>query len=90
MTKFRGKEIMLHSRLRIKFLKTKKEESKQPYNKKRNLCVTILHKAKRNYFAELDNQIVNSNRKLWRKVNPLFSKKEMSGRIPYNNKKYTD
>ena len=51
MTKSLRKEIMLSSRLRNKFLKTKTEESKQ-----RNLCVTLLRKAKRNYFSELDNR----------------------------------
>ena len=58
MTKSLRKIIMLHSRLRNKFLKTKTEESKQLYNKQRNLGVTLSRKAKRNYFAELEN-IVN-------------------------------
>ena len=64
---------MLLSRLRNKFLttvKTKTEESKQ-----RNLCVTILRKVKRNYFAELDNKILKDNRKFWKTGNPLFSEK---------------
>ena len=39
---------MLRSRLRNKFLTTKTEESKQLYNKQRNLCVTFLRKTKRN------------------------------------------
>ena len=38
---------MLRSRLRNKFLKTKTEESKQIYNKQRNVCVTLLRKAKK-------------------------------------------
>ena len=45
MTKIPWKEIMLCSRPRSK------QESKQIYNKQQNLCVTLLHKAKRNYFA---------------------------------------
>ena len=75
MTKSLRKEIMLRSRLRNKFLKTKTEESKQLYNKQRNLCVTLLRKAKRNCFAELDNKILKDNRKFWKTVNPLFSEK---------------
>ena len=66
---------MLRSRLRNKFLTTKTEESKQLYNKQRNLCVTLLRKAKRNCFAELDNKILKDNRKFWKTVNPLFSEK---------------
>ena len=61
MTKSLSKEIMLHSRLRNKFLKTKTEESKQLYNKQQNLCVTLLRKAKRSYFVELDNRILKEN-----------------------------
>ena len=53
MTKSLGKEIMLRSRLRNKFLKTTTEESKQLCNKQQNPCVTLLRKAKRNYFADL-------------------------------------
>ena len=36
--------------------------------------MTLLHKAKRNYFAELD-RILKYNRKFWKTVNPLFSEK---------------
>ena len=76
MTESLKKEVMLRSRLSNKFLKTKTEESKQLCNKQRNLCVTLLRKAKRrNYIADLDNRISNSNRKYWKTVNPLFSEK---------------
>ena len=75
MTKSLRKEIMLRSRLRNKFLKGKTEESKELYNKQRNICVTLLRKGKKNYFPELDNRILKSNRKFWKTVNPLFSEK---------------
>ena len=42
MTKSPRKEIMLRSRLRNKFLKTKTEKSKQLYNKQQSLCVNLL------------------------------------------------
>ena len=61
MTKNIMQEILLRSRLRNKFLKTKTEESKQLYNKQRNLCVTLLRKTKRSYFVELDNRILKEN-----------------------------
>ena len=75
MTKYLRKETMLHSRLRNKLLKTKTEEFKQLYNKQRNLCVTLLLKAKTNYFAELDNRILKDDIKFWKTVNSLFSEK---------------
>ena len=74
MTKSLNKEIFLCSRLHNKFLKAKTKWSKQLYNKQRNLSVTLLRKAKRNYFADLDNWILNDNRTFW-KINPLFSEK---------------
>ena len=55
MTRNLRKEIMLRSRLRNKFLKTKTEESRQMYNKQRNFCVTLLLRAKRNYSADLQS-----------------------------------
>ena len=73
MTKSLRKEIMLRSILRSKFLKTKIEESKQRYSKQRNLCVTLLRKSKRNYFADLDSRILKDNGKFWKTVNPLYS-----------------
>ena len=39
-----------------------------------NNNVTLLRKAKRNYFAEIDNRIFK-NRKFWKTVHPLFSEK---------------
>ena len=75
MTKSLRKEIMLRSRLRNKFLKTKTEVSKQLYNKQRNLCVILLRKAKINYSFERENRVLKDNRKIWKTVNPLFSEK---------------
>ena len=49
-TKQVWKAIMTRSRLRNKFLKTNSQECKQAYNRQRNLCVTMVRKAKKNYF----------------------------------------
>ena len=75
MTKNLRKEIMLRSKFRNVYLKTITNESKQLYNKQRNLCVTLFRKAKNDYFSTLDNRIVSDNRKFWKAVNPLFSEK---------------
>ena len=47
---------MLRSRLRNKFLKTTTDESKRVYIKQKDLCVNLLRKAKRKYFADLDKR----------------------------------
>ena len=75
ITKALRKEIMHRSRLRNKFLRERTKESKVAYNKQRNICVSLLRKSKRDYFANLDTKIMKGNRKFWKTVNPLFSGK---------------
>ena len=78
ITKALRKEIMHRFRLRNKFLKERTNESKIAYNKQRNICVSLLRKTKRDYFANLDTKIMKVNRKFWKTVNPLFSEKSYS------------
>ena len=58
ITKALRKEIMHRSRLRNKFLRERTKESKIAYNKQRNICVSLLRKTKRDYFANLDTKIM--------------------------------
>ena len=62
-----SKAMMLRTKLSNKFLKT--TETRSGYNKQRNICVSILRKAKRSYFENL---------KFWATVKPLFSNKVRS------------
>ena len=69
------KAVMLRSKFRNSFLKEQTEESKSLYNKQRNICVSLLRKTKRNYYAQLDNKIITDSRIFWRKPflrNPLY------------------
>ena len=75
MTKRLRKAFMLRSKFRNRFLKEKTEEFKSLYNKQRNICVSLLRKTKKNYYAQLDNKIVTDNRKFWKALSPLFSEK---------------
>ena len=75
MTKSSRKEIMLCSILRNKFLKTKKEESKQLYNEERNLCVTLLRRDKRNYLPELNKRILKILENFGKQSTRYFQKK---------------
>ena len=74
-TKEVRKAIMTRSRLRNKFLKIKSQECKQAYNKQRNLCVTMVRKAKKNYFNCLNVRNIKDNRQFWKTVKPFFSSK---------------
>ena len=73
-----SKAIMLKTKLRNKFLKQKTTETRSGYNKQRNICVSILRKAKRSYFENLDIKNLSDNRKFWGTVKPLFSNKVRS------------
>ena len=69
---------MHRSRLRNKFLKKRTNEIKIDYNKQRNICVSLLRKTKRDYFANLGTKIMKDNRTFWKTVNLLLSEKSYS------------
>ena len=73
-----SKAIMLRSKLRNQFLKTKTQEPKMKYNKQRNLCVSITRKVKRSYNKTLHLKDVIDSKKFWDIVKPLFSNKMKS------------
>ena len=75
VTKELSKTIMLRSKLRNQFLKTKTQDSKMKYNKQRNLCVSLTRKAKRSYYENLDLKDITDSKKFWATVKPLFSNK---------------
>ena len=60
-TKELSKAIMLRTKLRNQFWKKRTSEAKLKYNKQRNLCVSLLRKAKRNYYENLDLNDINDN-----------------------------
>ena len=73
-----SKPLMLRTKLRNKFLKQKTTETRSAYNKQRNICVSILRKAKRSCFENLDFKNLSDNRKFWGTVKPLFTNKVRS------------
>ena len=73
-----SKAMMLRTKLCNKFLKQKTTETRSAYNKQRNICVSILRKAKRSYFENLVIKSLSDNRTFWGTVKPLFSNKVRS------------
>ena len=67
---------MLRTKLRHQFLKKKTLEARNKYNKQKNTCVSVVKKAKRKYYENLDLKDINDNKKFWAKVKPLFSNKK--------------
>ena len=62
VTKEVSKAVMLRTKLRNKFLKKKTLESRAKYNKQRNICVSLIKKAKQNYYENLDLRDNNDNK----------------------------
>ena len=75
MTKDLNKAIMKRSKLRNTFLKEKSDSARKAYASQRNICVNLLRKTKKNYFANLDVNSITDNRKFWQTAKPLFSNK---------------
>ena len=75
MTKDLHQAIMKRPRLRNKFLRDRTDYSREQYKNQRNLCVSLLKKAKKDHFANLDTKSVTDNKKFWQTVKPLFSNK---------------
>ena len=75
MTNKVRKAIMIRSKLGNKFLKDKNKQSRNDYLKQRNLCVTLICRARRQYFSSVDPNMVANNKKFWKTINPLISDK---------------
>ena len=69
---------MKGTRLKNKFIKYRCEGNKRPYNAQRNLCVSLVRKAKKYYFDNLDLRNVTDNKTSWKTVKPLFTDKVMN------------
>ena len=69
---------MKRSKLRNNFLRKKTEETCKLYVKQRNKCVSLLKKAKKEYYQNLDEKNVIDNKKFWKTVKPLLSDKSVS------------
>ena len=75
VTKDVSNAFMLRTKLRNHFLKKRNLEARTKYNKQRNICVSLVKKAKRNYYENLDLNDIKDNKKFWATVKPLFSNK---------------
>ena len=75
MTKHLRKSVMKKSKLRQDFLKDRNGVSQSADRKQRNLCVTLLQKAKKQCLSNLDPKLITNNKKFWKSVKPPFSDK---------------
>ena len=78
MTKDLRKAIMLRTKLRNKFNKDRTTLANLAYERQRNLCTSLVKKAKREYYGNLNPAVISDNKKIWRTVKPFFSDKVMT------------
>ena len=72
---FITKAIMQRSKLHNLYLKVRLNENRIRYKKQRNICVSLLKKAKRKHFEDLSIADVTHNKNFWKRVKPLFGNK---------------
>ena len=66
---------LVRSKLRNKFLKSNTIESIEAYKKQRNYCVSLLRATKKNYYENLNINVIMDSKKFWKSVKPFFSEK---------------
>ena len=73
-----SKVIMTRTRLRNRFLKNRSNRNRDLFRKQRNLCVSLLRKAKKDYFSKLNGKEITDNKRFWKTVKPFLSNKVQS------------
>ena len=66
---------MLRSKLRNQYLKSKSEEARARFKMQRKLCATLLRKARRDYYQNLELGKVNDSKEFWNTVKPVVRNK---------------
>ena len=66
---------MKRTRLRNKFLNSKKDIDRREYNKQSNLCVSLIRRKTKDFYSKLNTRDINDNRTFWKTVKPLFTDK---------------
>ena len=75
MTKALRKAIVIRSRLKIAYLKTRNSKNWENYKNQRNFCTNLLKKSKSEYFRNLNIRDLNDNKKFWKRNKSFFSDK---------------
>ena len=82
MTKALTKAIIKRSQLQNEYFSERTVVNQLIYELQRNICSRLYKKEKRKYHNNLDLSRITDNKKFWKRVKPLLSKKEKnSGKI---------
>ena len=66
---------MKGSRLKNKFLNTRSDLDRKAYNKQRNYVVSLLRKEKKQFYSNLNTNILTENRTFWKTIKPFLTDK---------------
>ena len=69
------KAIMKRTRLRNRFLKDMSDSNRVAYNTQQNYCVSLVRKAKKSCYSNLDHKKIVDNKTFWKTIKPLFTDK---------------
>ena len=72
------KAIMLRSRLKNRYNKSRTAEHWEAFCRQRNLCVRLFRREKRNFYKNLNISDITDNKKFWKTVKPVISDKGQS------------
>ena len=80
-TKTLKKTIMIRSKLKNRFHKTRSDENWLLYKTQRNLCTNLLRKTKKDYFSKVNPKLLSGNKNFWRIIKPYFSETTKGNKI---------
>ena len=75
MTRNLRKEIYTRSRFRNKFCKSTTKENERLYKKQRNKCVALRAKFIKEYFHNITNNNIDTNKFFWNFIRPFLINK---------------
>ena len=78
MSKALRKAIMVRSKLKNKYKKSRTGENWNSYKKQRNFRVNLLRKTKKEYFSDLNVKNITDNKAFWKTIKPYSSNKGLN------------
>ena len=81
-----SKAIMTRTRLRNRFLKNRSNRNRDLFHRQRNLCVSLLRQAKKDYLSKLNEKQITDIKRFWKTIKLLSNKVQSSERINLTDK----
>ena len=76
MNKELSKAIITRTRLRNKFIRNRRAENRENFNKQHTYCVLLVRKSKREFYGNLNEKNVTDNKTFWKAMKLSFQVKQ--------------